>query len=714
MKGIDRHWLKAGLAGVISVSLVLLVRGGGGLQAVDRWSYDLWLRWQLQRSRDERLLLVLVTDEDLVQLEQDQLSLATWQKLLFRLAELRPRVVGLDLPSTGNQTEEQWQDQRTALQVANVPVVVGCSPAGEAGGSLLVPYARMGIPQAALTQLPLDEDGRVRRYLLGGNPPAGTNRGCEAKHSLGLLVAVHYLNLQDITPRLEGLKGSTSLRLGRGQWQPLRANSGPYRGRRVQGWQMLLRPSPLDFDQVTLAQALQGLGADQVQGRVVLVGEQLQADGRPWYRTPGGERQAPIFFHAQAVTQILDQALDGQQGIHFWSEPWESLWIAVWGLVGVGLLGYGRRLLWGGIGGTGAIILIWVLSGSTWIPLAAPLLVWGLILGMAPWCARRRRPRLPQPLPLEGTTQPSIPKGSFAELGQQWEGVQVGDGNRYLLQRHLGGGGMGDVFLALDQHLRKAVAVKILTRLPTETNFGEQIIQRFQREIIVTAQINSIHIVQVIDSGIIQAQVPFYVMEYLRGQSLGSLIRQEAPLPVARTVGILTQVCAGLQAAHANNIVHRDLKPDNIFIIPGSLGEDLVKILDFGIARVIQETEATQLTAVGSFLGTYRYASPEQCDGRARLADQRADVYSLGLIAYEMLTATNPFGLPENSHRQQWLRAHVQTPPRPITLQAFGDQVPPRLAEIIMACLAKKPSERYADAGSLGQALQDVTEVFQP
>ncbi|APB34724.1 serine/threonine protein kinase with Chase2 sensor [Gloeomargarita lithophora Alchichica-D10] len=710
MKGVDRHWLRAGLVGLISTGLVLLVRGWGGLQPVDLWSYDLWLYRQAASSQHERFLVVMVTDEDLVRLGQDQVTLATWQKLLFRLAELRPRVVGLALPPSAQLTADQWQAQLAALSLAQVPVVVGCplEMPWEATGILLVPVARTGIAQTASTYLAEDEgDQRVRRYSLGGTFPTGTPLTCQPSHSLGLLVAVNDLALQGITPRLEG----QTLHLGRGQWRPLHANSGPYRGLRVQGWQMLLRYNPATFEQVSLWQALHELQANQVQGRVVLVGEQLQANGQPWLRTPWGQRQPHILFHAQAVAQILDQAVGGRGGVDYWSEGWELVWIGVWGLLGVGLLGYGRRVLGLGMGGAGLIVSIWALSGSTWIPLAAPLLVWGLVLGAAPWCVQRRS-QLPAPPP-DGTTEPSLPQGSFADSGLQWNGVQVGESNRYLLQQHLGGGGMGDVFLAMDQHLRKPVAVKILTRLPTETAHGDQIIRRFQREITVTAKINSIHIVQVSDSGIIQNQVPFYVMEYLRGESLGSLIRQEAPLPVARTVTILSQVCVGLQAAHSHNIIHRDLKPDNIFVMPGSLGEELVKILDFGIARVIQDTEpATQLTAVGSFLGTYRYASPEQCDGRARLADQRADIYSVGLIAYEMLTGTNPFGIGDNSHRQQWLRCHVQMEPIPIRSQAFGEQVPPGLARVIMACLAKKPSERYPDALRLGQALQDFTEVF--
>ncbi len=714
MKRIDRHWLKAGLAGFLATALVLLVRGGGGLQALDLWSYDLWLRYQQPRfppNRDERFLVVLVTDEDLVRLGQDQVTLAILQKLLFRLAELRPRVVGFALETA--ITLPKGKTLASELMAAQVPVVVGCVPAApwEPLGALPTLVLRRGVTQTANSQVPTDpEGGVVRRYFLGGMAAAAQTPGCQPNHSLGLAVAAHYLALQGTVPRLGGT--GRTLALGKGQWQPLHPHSGPYQRLRVQGWQMLLRPQLATPEQITLWQALHGLQPDQVQGRVVLVGEDLRANGQPQFQTPLGSTHPAIYFHAQAVAQILDQALWGRGGINYLAEPWESLWIAVWGLLGVALLGYGRQVVALGLGGVGLLVGIWSLSTAMWLPLAGPLLVWGLVLAAAPWCGKRRRP-LPAPVAV-GTTAPHL-LSQGGDSGHEWEGVQVGNNNRYLLQRHLGGGGMGDVFLALDQHLRKPVAVKILTRLPTETTQSGQILERFRREIRVTAKINSIHIVQITDSGVIQNQVPFYVMEYLQGQSLGNLIRQEAPLPVGRTVAILLQVCAGLQAAHSQKVVHRDLKPDNIFLIPGSLGEELVKILDFGIARVMQDAEATtELTAVGSFLGTYRYASPEQCDGRARLADERADLYSLGLIAYEMLTATNPFGLRDTSPRQEWLRCHVQMPPIPIQNQPFGERVPTSLARVIMTCLAKKPADRYPDATHLLRALQECTEVFSP
>ncbi|MCS6782495.1 MAG: protein kinase [Gloeomargarita sp. SKYBB_i_bin120] len=700
MNTATQRWRQAALAGSLWTVLVLLVRALGGLQSLDLASYDLWLRQRGGGTADERLLVITVTDEDLLRLGRDQVGIDIWQKLLFRLAEMRPRVVALEWAPEPGLTAAQWQSQLQRLQAAHLPVVVGCPAAWPSQGVFPLPVARIGVPQVSNATLLVDgPDLRVRRYPLGdGFPKDGA--ACQPTHSLGLLVVIHSLHLQGTTVRLDG----QTLVLGQGKWPRWSPNSGPYQWKSGPGWQLPLAYRQEVGERWTLWQALHDLTPAQVQGRLVLIGADSRADGQRFPRRPDDQKQPPIVFHAQAVAQLLDQAATGQPAVQFWPEPWESLWIVLWGIAAVGAVGWGHRRWWLGCSGAGLILLAWAVSPNTWIPLAGPLLVWVGIWGFALTKFGRPSPKLAAPSPKsDDSTQPFLP------TGQAWEGVQIA--GRYLLQRHLGGGGMGDVFLAEDQHLHKPVAVKILTRLPTETTASAYITRRFQREIRITARISNIHIVQVTDSGFVQDQVPFYVMEYLQGQSLGALIRQEAPLSVERTLYILLQVCTGLAAAHSQNIVHRDLKPDNIYLIQGALGEELVKILDFGIARVIEESEfqVTQLTAVGSFLGTYRYASPEQCDGRARLADQRADVYSLGLIAYEMLTATNPFGLPENAPRQQWLRCHVQMAPIPITEQPFGQQIPPRLAQVIMTCLAKRPSQRYADAGQLKRALQEAT-----
>ncbi|MEN9275335.1 MAG: protein kinase [Gloeomargarita sp. GMQP_bins_5] len=698
MNRLTSRWRRAVWAGGLSTGLVLLVRALGGWQPLDLASYDLWLRRQPSPTVDERFLLIHSTDDDRQRLGQKAIGMGVWQKLLFRLAEMRPRVIAIALPATA-LTEEAWSAQLPHFQVAHLPVVVGCPvPWGQTSSSPLpLPVARVGEPQVTNSSLLVDHPGGwVRRYPLGnGFPPAGTG---QPAHSLGLLVAVHYLHWQGITARWEG----STLVLGRGQWRRWSADTGPYQHAGGPAWQMPLVYRPGRWEMQTLWQALHELTPAQVQGRIVFIG----ADGISAWRHPNGQRQPAIVFHAQAAAQILDQALTGQPAVQFWPEPWESLWLVGWGVAAVGVLVGSNRRGWWFAGGMGVLLGLWMGSGSTWIPLVGPLLVWVGTWGMAlVW------PQRPVTLPTATGSDSTAPLDTTRQL---WEGVTIG--GRYLLHRHLGGGGRGDVFRGEDQHLGKPVAVKILTRLPVEATASAQIIRRFQREIDILARLKNIHVVQVNDSGLIQNRIPFYVMEYLQGQSLGALIRQEAPLAIPRTLHILLQVCQGLAVAHDQNIVHRDLKPDNIYLVTEATGAELVKILDFGIARVVEDTqhEVTPLTGLGCFLGTYRYASPEQCDGRACLADQRADVYSLGLIAYEMLTATNPFGLPNQAPRHQWLRCHVHTPPIPLTQQPFGAHVPPLLAQVVMTCLAKRPADRYRDAGQVKQALQAVVESLFP
>ncbi|BDA66009.1 serine/threonine protein kinase [Calothrix sp. PCC 7716] len=318
-----------------------------------------------------------------------------------------------------------------------------------------------------------------------------------------------------------------------------------------------------------------------------------------------------------------------------------------------------------------------------------------------------------------------------------WIGRLIGDNQRYRLDKRLGGGGMGEVFLATDTRVGKDVALKLLKDKLVASG---EMRKRFEREISICAALQSEHIIEISDCGVTTEGFPFYVMEYLRGQTLRQLLQREKQLPPERVVKIMTQVCTGLQLAHRGvimqrdgtnteriKVIHRDLKPDNIFLVPTEFGE-WVKILDFGIAKIYSDSsEHTNLTK--TFIGTFRYSSPEQIQN-VQTIDVSADIYSLGIILYEMLSAADPFGLSikgEQISEPSWLLAHSYEPPRPLREQRGCEHLPLELEAVVIKCLQKKPSNRFASVSELSQALEAAikplsnnagtlksTTIFQP
>ncbi len=301
-----------------------------------------------------------------------------------------------------------------------------------------------------------------------------------------------------------------------------------------------------------------------------------------------------------------------------------------------------------------------------------------------------------------------------------WNGRFVGDNQRYRLDRRLGGGGMGEVFLATDTRVGQQVALKLLKDTLVASL---EMRKRFEREVAVCAALQSDHIVKISDCGVTPEGFPFYVMEYLRGQTLRQLLLREKRLSVERTVKIMAQVCKGLQLAHQGvtlqrdggkttehiQVVHRDLKPDNIFLMPTDLGE-WVKVLDFGVAKIRSESsENSNITNITStFIGTFRYAPPEQIQSDRNL-DARGDIYSLGIILYEMLSAADPFGISiKGSHVSEasWVLAHAYEPPKPLREQPGCENLPVQLEAVVMKCLHKNPANRFATVEELNQALQ--------
>ena len=264
-------------------------------------------------------------------------------------------------------------------------------------------------------------------------------------------------------------------------------------------------------------------------------------------------------------------------------------------------------------------------------------------------------------------------------------------GTRYRLLRWLGDGGMGVVYEAEHVDIERRVAVKIL-RL--DVCDQPQALQLFRDEARAAGRIGSAHIIEILDFAELPDGRLLYTMELLSGRPLARELA-ERPLPAARTIAILRQVCKGLASAHAAHIIHRDIKPDNIFLDDRQSRPDVVKILDFGISIFMAGTTVTDV----DILGTPLYLAPEIIDGKP--FDARVDMYALGCTAYEMLTGRPPY----DGTVKELLFAHRHAPlPSVLTLTRDHD-VPRPLADVVLRCLAKDPAERHADMHDLEAAL---------
>ncbi|MEH2060477.1 MAG: serine/threonine-protein kinase [Nostoc sp.] len=284
--------------------------------------------------------------------------------------------------------------------------------------------------------------------------------------------------------------------------------------------------------------------------------------------------------------------------------------------------------------------------------------------------------------------------------------------NRYQLKELIGSGGMGEVFLANDILLGGTpVAVKFLTQTVVDAKMQ----QDFAREALMSAALSqkSVHIVRAYDYGVNEKGKPYYVMEYLCGKSLKDLI----PLPLSMFLTLSRQICLGLQCAHQginidgkiSPLVHRDIKPANILVIPDPILGQLVKILDFGIARFLDY--ASTASTYRGFNGTLPYCSPEQLDGEK--LDSRSDIYSLGVMMFEMLTGKKPWE-PETDYFGAWYKAHHFEEPKAIADVKPTLKLPPKLNNLIMACIAKKASDRPQNIAQILQVLNSLEQSNYP
>lgn len=286
--------------------------------------------------------------------------------------------------------------------------------------------------------------------------------------------------------------------------------------------------------------------------------------------------------------------------------------------------------------------------------------------------------------------------------------------NRYQLQELVGSGAMGRVYRAKDILLGGVpVAIKFLSL--SIQNEKMRLQERFEREAKTCALLGqkSIHIVRVMDYGVDENNTPYYVMEYLQGQNLSSVIRSRS-INLSRFLGMTRQICLGLQSAHNGitvdgvlcKIIHRDIKPSNMLVIQDASFGELVKVLDFGIAKlVMSDSDQTKF-----YLGTLAYSSPEQIEGKE--LDNRSDIYSLGVMMFEMLTTKMPL-LPSNHSFGAWYHTHKSQKPMSFAEASPTLKIPKQVEDLVMSCLAKNPGDRPQNVKEILDVLTAIDQQGQ-
>jgi eukaryotic-like serine/threonine-protein kinase len=277
---------------------------------------------------------------------------------------------------------------------------------------------------------------------------------------------------------------------------------------------------------------------------------------------------------------------------------------------------------------------------------------------------------------------------------------------RYEITRELASGGMGNVYEARHRRIGRRFAVKFLR---ADLGSDKKTLARFEQEAITAGGLENDNICAIVDVGTAPDGAPCLVMEYLDGENLADLLEAEGALPIPRAVEIVRQVCRGLSVAHRQHVIHRDLKPRNLIVCRLSDGSDLVKIVDFGIAKLRgpRTGEGTN-TTTGATLGTPHYMAPEQARGEKTL-DERTDIYALGVILYELLTGEKPH--PGDSYNA--IIYHILSKD-PVPVAELREEVPEGLAAIVHRAMGLEPATRFSTAQELERALRPYSPGADP
>jgi serine/threonine protein kinase len=274
---------------------------------------------------------------------------------------------------------------------------------------------------------------------------------------------------------------------------------------------------------------------------------------------------------------------------------------------------------------------------------------------------------------------------------------------RFLIEKLLGKGGMGAVYLGEHDVLQRKFAIKVIRK---NLLADLSIASRFRREARAASRIDHPHVTYVFDYGHSEDGIPYLAMEFVKGPSLQDEIERDKPFPVKRGLHVLYQIAQALTAAHAMQVVHRDLKPQNIVLTKHGEDPDFVKVLDFGLAKIIGAPTSGMATKHGDLIGTPHYMSPEQyTEGQV---DHRSDIYSFGVLAYELFVGEVPF----EGTVMEIMTSHIQKEPPVPSEMAERNDFPGQMNRIILRCLAKKPQDRFQTAVDLQSEIRSLQQIF--